>query len=625
MSPAPLRRLIVEAPSGERFEALVPEDVTLAQLAADFFEQEGWPLPDAQGSRLRAVVQLVNPADPSDVRRLDDALTVAEANLRDGDVLRIVPESPAGGGLEPVGRPKTRPGKSIRRYSDVSFPQKVRAGKATVLRVAIGLRPPHDHDVPLDVVVPPLSTPVAVTVSVAAENFTLHGEPEAEITVPPEGGSLPAVFRLTGDRPGPGRVMVDFFQEGRPLGSVDLRPEVVDGEPGAVADAAGFGAVGLRAGGGPGPDVTLVVHEYGHSPGRLHFTLVSRHPRLRYLPLVTYGDLGWVDLKEDVAVWTERQLASLNPSATGAGTQTLADVGHRLYEEVLPGPLQALCWTLAGRGVRSVLVLSDEPHVPWELVKPRRPDPDTGEFDEEPFWGESFALTRWVRGPALAGQWAVRQVCATAAVEVEQAEGQGPTQETADAEMQVLCSLKAAGRSVRVLQPRLDEVRQAFLKGDFDLFHLAGHGVFGGRRAGDASAVWLQGGRFQAADLVPRMAEALRRAAPLVFFNACETARLGYSLTQLGSWAGRLLRLGCGGFVGTLWVVTDNGALTFAEAFYRLLFQGTPVGEAVRLARLEVHGKHPGDPTWLAYCCFADPLAVVEGAAPGGLVPASRP
>jgi CHAT domain-containing protein len=175
-----------------------------------------------------------------------------------------------------------------------------------------------------------------------------------------------------------------------------------------------------------------------------------------------------------------------------------------------------------------------------------------------------------------------------------------------------------------VLEPRLGEVRGAFETGEFDLFHLASHATFGGRRAGDASAVWLEGGPFLAADLVPRMAEGLRRAAPLVFFNACNTGRVGYSLTRLGSWAGELLRLGCGGFVGTQWVVSDKGALAFADAFYRQLFQGTPVGEAVRQARLEVRGKYPGDPTWLAYCCFADPLAVVEGAAPGGLVPAAR-
>jgi hypothetical protein len=31
------------------------------------------------------------------------------------------------------------------------------------------------------------------------------------------------------------------------------------------------------------------------------------------------------------------------------------------------------------------------------------------------------------------------------------------------------------------------------------------------------------------------MADALRRAAPLIFFNACHTGRFGFALTRLGS------------------------------------------------------------------------------------------
>jgi hypothetical protein len=168
----------------------------------------------------------------------------------------------------------------------------------------------------------------------------------------------------------------------------------------------------------------------------------------------------------------------------------------------------------------------------------------------------------------------------------------GPEAATAEQELQVLRGLEADGRSVRVLPPLLAEVLGAFERGEFDLFHLASHGAFGG--------------------------EGLTRAAPLVVFNACRSGRVGYSLTRLGSWAGELIRLGCGGFVGTLWEVTDPGALAFAEAFYRHLFAGSLIGEAVRQARLVVRARLPGDPTWLAYCCFADPLAAVEAPAPTG-------
>jgi hypothetical protein len=621
--------LTILATRGERFEAPVPEDTVLAQLAADYFEHNGWPLYDEDGRRIRAVIGVWDVENPENARYLNAALTVAQAGLHDGDLLIIFPETQTApavfsdSGLIPVGRATTGHPKRVRRYSDVSFPAEVRVGKVTNLRVAIALQPPHAHDVAL-VLERELPGPVVVTVCVSAENFIIRDKPQAQIVVPLKGNSPAAVFALEGERVGPGRVMVDFFQEGRPLGSVDLRPVVVAGEPAAKQAPVTGGTLGMGAPGGPEPDVTLLVHEDSQSPGRLHFTLVSRDPRLRDLP-VTFGDLKSVDLKEAAATWTWRKLQTLNRFVYAQDSLTLDDVGHQLYEKALPEPLQALCWTLAERGVRTVLVLSDEHHIPWELIKPWRTDPATGNREEKPFWGESFALTRWLRGPALAGQWAVRQVYATAVVDGDEAEGQGPAADTAAAEIGVLQSLETAGRRVRVLEPQRGEVTKAFLEGGFDLFHLASHGAFGGRTTGDASAVWLNDAPFRAGDVVPRMEEGLRKAAPLVFFNACETGRVGYSLTQLGSWAGEFVRRGCGGFVGTLWNVSDDGALAFARAFYRVLFQGTPVGEAVRKARLEVRDQYPHDSTWLAYACFADPLATVEGAPAGGLVPASRP
>jgi hypothetical protein len=62
--------------------------------------------------------------------------------------------------------------------------------------------------------------------------------------------------------------------------------------------------------------------------------------------------------------------------------------------------------------------------------------------------------------------------------------------------------------------------------------------------------------------------------------------------------------------VGTLWPVTDRAALAFAGAFYGEMSKGQPIGEAMLRARQ--HERYPDDPTWLAYCCFADPLARIE-------------
>ncbi len=63
--------------------------------------------------------------------------------------------------------------------------------------------------------------------------------------------------------------------------------------------------------------------------------------------------------------------------------------------------------------------------------------------------------------------------------------------------------------------------------------------------------------------------------------------------------------------MGTLWPVTDQAAFVFAQAFYELMSQGLPIGEVMLAARHRVRLRFPNDPTWLAYCCFADPWARV--------------
>jgi hypothetical protein len=125
----------------------------------------------------------------------------------------------------------------------------------------------------------------------------------------------------------------------------------------------------------------------------------------------------------------------------------------------------------------------------------------------------------------------------------------------------------------------------------------------------DMSAVLMEDGILCAAELSPTMAGAMRRASPLIFFNTCHSGRIGFSLTRLGSWGAHLVHLGCGGFVGTLWPVNDRAALAFAHAFYELMSEGLPIGEVMLRARQQVRKLHPNDPTWLAYCCFADPMA----------------
>lgn len=97
---------------------------------------------------------------------------------------------------------------------------------------------------------------------------------------------------------------------------------------------------------------------------------------------------------------------------------------------------------------------------------------------------------------------------------------------------------------------------------------------------------------------------------PLVFLNACQIGRSGMSLTDIGGWAKQFLNAGAGAFIGPYWLVNDQPACDFSKQVYSRLCAGIPIGRAIQEARLAI--KATGDPTWLAYTVFADPLATVQ-------------
>jgi RNA polymerase sigma factor (sigma-70 family) len=604
------------------------------------------------------------------LRRIGRAVKKSAAGAALPSEESIGDETGREGGPQAVGRVSA----SISRLARVSFPAQVVIGAPQSLNIQLVAheRAPreeimgepmgqHPGDWPMSFFVsymsplhaPTLEPPtIKIHVSVAAEHFAIDGTCRSEIVVPLGADSPPVQFRLRGLQVGPGRVMIDLSQRGRPSGSLDLTPEVVeyveadqpsDAPPPIVATLiVNLDTAPIR----PPPDLVIKVfeHRYANQAGRLQYVVSSALDQLGDLPLLD-GDFGTIDLKTDVAAWVDDRLGALAALARQADatseqvSATLARVGYNLFEQLLPKEFQELYWRIRGRSVRTILILSDEPHIPWELIKPYRENPATGEFEEGAFLGESYALTHWLRGRPPAHRFSLKRILAfvpqtRTAVEpraaakpvldmvplaAPMASEAGPSAErtawlpiSSDEELAMLRALEAFGSHFQLLPGRCAEILKAFEEGEFDLLHLVAHGEFAGSSAADASAVLMEDGLFRVGELSAKSALALSRVAPLIFFNSCHSGRLGFALTRLGSWGARFIHLGCGGFVGTLWPVTDQGAVAFAAAFYGEMSKGHPIGEAMLHSRHQVHAQYPDDPTWLAYCCYADPMARFE-------------
>jgi CHAT domain-containing protein len=185
----------------------------------------------------------------------------------------------------------------------------------------------------------------------------------------------------------------------------------------------------------------------------------------------------------------------------------------------------------------------------------------------------------------------------------------------------IAAGLKAAWRDDVVIEtyltgsetPALGRSFDDLLKStDHDIIHYAGHAVFDLRRP-DQSGLVLDRGERCTAEKIHR----LLLGSPLVFLNACETARLRepaatppegtYEGDPKEGLASAFLYGGALACIGNSWPVPDTVAAEFAVAFYRSALEGRTIGEAMRSARRETARRWPDDPSWASFVLYGDP------------------
>jgi hypothetical protein len=283
--------------------------------------------------------------------------------------------------------------------------------------------------------------------------------------------------------------------------------------------------------------------------------------------------------------------------------QRLLGKGGLLFEKLIPKDLQQLLWALQGKVV-SLQIISDDPHIPWELL--RLQGRDGRKVVQGPFLCEAFALTRWIKQVPETRSLPVRRLALVIP--------RGSGLPAAGSERDDVLALRGQNREVTEIPARYGEVLSALATGDYDAWHFGSHGgeIRGDNVNADLWPLELDDHPLTPEDLGTEAANLGQHFRPLVFFNSCNIGRSGRSLAGIGGWPAALLGAGAGAFVGALWHVQDSKARIFEQTFYKLFLSGTPIGEAVRQARLAIKD---GNPTWLAYTVFAHPLATCSGAA----------
>jgi hypothetical protein len=514
---------------------------------------------------------------------------------------------------EPLSKSPTTQPAEVALHTDIRFPARVRLNEVAWLTVRLTLDKAAESrvDETVTVVFAEPGAPEYVEVWVKATGFQEEtGAWERTIAVYPGRSSQPAVFLLRAAENGRQRVTIDFYHRGRLAGSAAFETEVGTGAQGVPATPQTH-PVTLTAGAPPAADLVVRVMKAADA-NRLLFRVSSPH-----LPQ------PWDDLEEVVLTSKDpmtfltadleelSRLAAAVTPATPQGEQEAArdwftQLGEGLFEDLLPKTFQERYWTqirpLQQQGkLRTLLVISDEPWIPWEIIKPYRWDPATGREETEDFWVETYQMSRWLAGRGLAPGVAISAaalVLPDVGLAAVAAEKEFFARLAADYRLDVGAPLQAR-----------DEVLRTLMTGGFQLLHFATHGNFNSVDAGESEIV-LVDASLRPNDLRGSGLRGIRQARPLVFLNACHGGRTDFGLTGLGGWADKLFNEAWAtAFVGALWEVNDELAAQFSSEFYRCLAAGATFGAALQAARRALRGHCASNPTWLAYTLYGDPNA----------------
>ncbi len=297
-----------------------------------------------------------------------------------------------------------------------------------------------------------------------------------------------------------------------------------------------------------------------------------------------------------------------NGEDAAAFNEDLRAFGADLWDQLFPPELQTQLWHHRDK-IRSIMVFSEEPFIPWELVHMKEPGQRLG---AEPLFLAQKGLVRWLHNFGWPPQ--------TLAVRAGRArfiipDYPHPNFRLPETQQEAAFLQKKFGATA--VEPQLNPVRTFLHEGGaFDLLHFAGHGVAEHENIANAQLMLagrVENGNYLPAYLSATTVEQFARLddtagnRPIVVINACQAGRAGYKLSGMGGFARAFLTGKAGVFVGALWSVGDQPARVFTEQFYERLLAGDRLADATMAAREKARAAD--EATWLAYVVYGHPHA----------------
>jgi CHAT domain-containing protein len=269
--------------------------------------------------------------------------------------------------------------------------------------------------------------------------------------------------------------------------------------------------------------------------------------------------------------------------------------------ELAPPAFHDAYWTMRGAlgDGYTIQFITDEPYIPWELMRPVR----AGELTR--LLAETHPVARGLLKypdrlrPVLPLYGEILTVAPDYAKRVTSP----------------LPPLVAAGEESAMLQARFGaqpiapasarRIIATFAdarKKPVRLLHFAGHGRF--ETPADSSHLACEDGDVSIHHVRSQDTRLGENYKTFVILNACELGATGDVLGEVGGWAEAFAYRNFSGFIAPLWAVFDDHAKLAMQTFFEaILVNGKPVGEALRDVRA-AYGPH--SPTFLSYVYYGD-------------------
>lgn len=278
-------------------------------------------------------------------------------------------------------------------------------------------------------------------------------------------------------------------------------------------------------------------------------------------------------------------------------------LGQILYRLILPAPVRGELEQLQ----ESLSLFTDDPSLPWEIL-----------HDGTDFLSLRYPLSRQLilqqrlrtlLGPAApSGKGTAALVIADPSGNLPGARKEGEAVFAFFQDNGSTGSVLLSGRAATWTSIQRHLIEQAFA-----VIHYCGH-IDHDPATGEPT-MRLQGDSRLSADAVL----AQFRGTPIVFLNACYSdvpAELREPSARLTETFAQAFMLGnqegvASAVVGSMWSIPDepeDAGKEFTLAFYRSLFKGTPIAEALRAARLLARDEKKWGPmVWGPYVLYGDP------------------